>query len=374
MHHSTTLVVDFDDTLAITLNRDWANAEPNRKLIEKLNALYEQGWAIHIVTARGQISCGGDCEAADNKYRQQIENWLYEHGVKYTDLSFQKKLAAYYIDDKGITPEDFLVKFNRVDLKGGMSGATVYYDEATNAVFKTAKNTASVVEWYAFARTHYNVPKIYSVIGDTIKMQKLDEYQGSLERILNVCYDFRRFKPLHPDVNLHRYIDRCAHRIQSEVGEGVLNFKAIELILEYAVLLTPITFSHGDFSLSNIMSGPSGQDVYLIDPINDPTLLSSWVIDLAKLYMSIRLEEHSPAADTKLCCESKVGQIEEFARERCVTLGVLRAHEIGHLCRIFPYATPEKKDTILHVLKDRLQWFADQVSQEKFSSILSAKA
>lgn len=367
MHHSTTLVVDFDDTLAITLNRDWVNAAPNQPLIEKLNHLYDEGWTIHVVTARGQISCGGDCDAASNKYRLQIENWLYEHGVKYTDLSFQKKLAAYYIDDKGITPDDFLIKFKRIDLKGGMSGASVYYDTASDAVFKTAKNTHEVVAWYDFAKEHYNVPEIYSVIGDTIKMQKLEPYIGPFERILEVCYDFRRFKPLHVGILPYRYVDRCLHRIRTELGEEAIDFKFLSSIIEYASSVVPSTFGHGDFSISNIMSGPSGQSVYLIDPINDPTMLSSWVIDIAKLYMSIDLEHGSD--------DPRLEQIEWFVTEsrRDVSLDALHGHVIGHLCRVFPYATGEKKEQILSKIKERITWFSDQLSQRQYEAIINLK-
>jgi hypothetical protein len=348
-HHTQTLVVDFDDTLAITLNRDWANAKPNLPLIDRLNRLYAEGWDIHIVTARGQLSCNGDHEAADRKYRQQIENWLYENKVRYTSLSFQKKLAVYYIDDKGITPEDFLKTFNRVELKGGMSGSSVYYDEAVNAVFKTAKNTASVVEWYAFAEPHYNVPKIFSVIGDTIKMQTLGPYAGPIRRVLEVCYDFRRFSPLHPGILPYRYVDRCTHRIKADLADK-LDMNLLETVIEYAASNTPVTFSHGDFSISNIMSNESGMPVYLIDPINDPTLLSSWTIDLAKLYMSIGFEFGDDDPRRK--------EIEEFIAEKKLPLEFLCAHEIGHYCRVYPYADTEKKAIILDKIKSKLYDFS----------------
>lgn len=359
-HHSKTLVVDFDDTLAITLNRDWVNARPNRELIEKLNSLYADGWDIHVVTARGQLSCEGDWEAADRKYRQQIENWLYEHGVKYTSLSFQKKLAVYYIDDKGITPEGFLSTFNRVELKGGMSGSSVYYDTAADAVFKTAKNTASAVAWYEFAREHYNVPKIYSVIGDTIKMEKLVPFNGDFETIMNVCRDFSRFKPLHPGILRYRYVDRCLHRIEKEI-EHEVDVKFLEGILTYASEIVPVTFSHGDFSISNIMS-KSDRSVFLIDPINDPTLLSSWIIDLAKLYMSIGFEFGDDDERRK--------QIELFSLEHDVAIDALRAHEIGHYCRVYPYADAEKKAIILNHIKTKVQWFKDQCTEKQIDAIL----
>ena len=94
------IVLDFDDTLAFTSNRDWDNAKPNVALIEKCNELYNQGWTIDIYTARGSISCRSREEAAD-KYGPQIESWLLKNHVKYHALSFNKPLAAYYIDDKG---------------------------------------------------------------------------------------------------------------------------------------------------------------------------------------------------------------------------------------------------------------------------------
>ena len=54
------IIVDLDDTLSFTLDRDWENATPNTPLIEKLNKLYDNGYGIEIVTARGFISCNGD--------------------------------------------------------------------------------------------------------------------------------------------------------------------------------------------------------------------------------------------------------------------------------------------------------------------------
>jgi hypothetical protein len=354
MHHSTTLVVDFDDTLAITLNRDWENATPNVELIAKLNDLYAQGWTVHVVTARGQLSCNGDYVAADKKYRAQIEEWLKKNGVMYTSLSFQKKLAAYYIDDKGITPEDFITKFERVHLDGGWSGADVFYDAATDAVFKTAKNTHSAVEWYKFAEPHYNVPEIYSVIGETIKMEKLFPFVGDFNRVLEVCRSFRNFPPLHPGILPYRYVDRCMHRLRPALDEEI-DMKLLETILEYAVCGTPVTFSHGDFSISNIMAGKSGHTVYLIDPINDPTLLSSWIIDMGKLYMSIGLQSNE---------DPRLAEIESFCEKHDVRTEVIQAHEIGHLCRVYPYAKEGSwdKQIILNRIKLKLNVFRQKIN------------
>jgi len=362
-HYSKTLVVDFDDTLAITFNRDWANAKPNILLIDRLNRLYAEGWDIHIVTARGQLSCEGDSDAADRKYRQQIENWLYENEVKYTSLSFQKKLAIYYIDDKGITPEDFIKSFNRVELKGGMSGSSVYYDEAADAVFKTASNTASAVAWYEVAKKYVNIPKIHSVIGDTIKMERLHPFTGSISDVLYLLKTFRDLPPLHSGLLRYRYVDRCLHRIQTEL-ENDLDFKLLDQILTYAAEVVPVTFSHGDFSISNVMAGPSGRTVYLIDPINDPTLLSSWVIDLAKLYMSIGFE----FSDN----DERRFMIEQFAEENGVALDALRAHEVAHYCRVYPYASDDKKKFILSQLQEKLRYFNAIRTESTINHILNS--
>jgi hypothetical protein len=87
------IVLDFDDTLAFTSNRDWDNAKPNVALIEKCNELYNQGWTIDIYTARGSISCRSREEAAD-KYGPQIESWLQKNNVKYHALSFNNTLTT----------------------------------------------------------------------------------------------------------------------------------------------------------------------------------------------------------------------------------------------------------------------------------------
>ena len=100
------IVVDFDNTLAYT-DKGIKHALPNQPLIDKLNGLHYQGYTIEIYTARGSISCDSRPEAIERFY-PVIENWLSKHEVKYNKLSFNKPLARYYIDDKAITPEDFL--------------------------------------------------------------------------------------------------------------------------------------------------------------------------------------------------------------------------------------------------------------------------
>jgi histidinol phosphatase-like enzyme len=107
MNYDKLIVCDFDDTLATVKNYDFENARVNTVLITALNAEVEAGWSVHVYTARGHLSCNNR-EEADAKYRKPIEDLLQRAGLKYELLSFNKPYAKVYIDDKGITPEDFI--------------------------------------------------------------------------------------------------------------------------------------------------------------------------------------------------------------------------------------------------------------------------
>jgi len=335
-NHTTTIVVDFDDTLSFTLNRDWTNGIPNLPLIEKLNNLYDQGWTIIIQTARGNISCATRSEA-DKKYRQQIETWLTKHNVKYSELSFDKLLAVYYIDDKGITPEDFVSKFKQEPLTGGLSGAAVIHDHFNNAVLKTADNTSSVVEWLKWfdkAKLYTNVPKINSVIGTTISMEYISHKPEmfKLREVIDIITKFSAIEPIYSQKgNKTRYIFRCLDRVKNDLSTEEIG--QIESLLQETLSKTKVSFSHGDMTISNILVNSAGNH-YLIDPISAPDLFSSWELDYSKLHLSL---ETSIRSLTKNCI----------------------VHQIGHLCRMLPYS--KKKDLVIYnkqkqQLLDRLKY------------------
>ena len=332
MSHTTTLVVDFDDTIALTLNRDWVNAAPNIALIEKLNSLFDRGWTIHIVTARGQLSCNGDHNAAEQKYGVQIKEWLAKHQVKYTDLSFQKKLAVYYVDDKGIHPDDFIKKFKQTPLQGGLSGATIVRDHMNNTVIKTATNTASVVEWFKHAEKNglAQVPKIHTVIGQSITMEYVEHWPMFFKDsvVQSILYRFSKNKPMHENTyeTRHKYVHRCLSRIKDILTSE--QFHLIDSMLSEVVHETEISFSHGDFSKSNILVNSVGEHI-LIDPINDPELLSSWEIDLAKYNLT------SGSSLSSTTYKDIV-------------------HQIGHLCRMLPYSL-KNNQTAFELQKQQLQ-------------------
>lgn len=158
--HSRTLIFDLDDTISFTVNRDWEHAIPNINLINKSNDLYKNGWKIIIITSRGNLSCSSRKEA-ETKYRAQIEKWLKENNVLYDELSFEKKLGVFYIDDKALRPDEFIKMTFREYNNGSWSDGNFIHIEDPNA-FDTIK-------WYeAVKEGGFNVPKIHAVTGKNI--------------------------------------------------------------------------------------------------------------------------------------------------------------------------------------------------------------
>lgn len=108
MNYEKLIIVDFDDTLCLHSEHDKSNIQngiPNITLINKLNELHDQGYIIHIYTARGHLSAKNR-EDAEKKYRQIICNWLEKYNVKYDHLNFNKPYGIIYIDDKAIRPNE----------------------------------------------------------------------------------------------------------------------------------------------------------------------------------------------------------------------------------------------------------------------------
>ena len=101
------IVCDIDDTISFCDNRDWKNAKPNSPVIQKLKSMHDDGWEIYLHTARGSLSAKNPKDA-EEKYSKTITKWMHNHRVPYNKLIFGKPLGAYYVDDKAITPDDFV--------------------------------------------------------------------------------------------------------------------------------------------------------------------------------------------------------------------------------------------------------------------------
>lgn len=360
------IVCDIDDTISVTTSRDWENAAPIQPVIDKINDLFAQGWEVYLVTARGSISCKTR-EEADKKYRAQIEAWLAKHNVHYTLLSFEKYLAAYYIDDKSITPEEF-VKLDIRNLQNGWSGATVELRDGR--VYKTADNSIHAAAWYDKAKSFFEVPRVHSLIGSTICLEyiksndkpvKIYEIVSIIDTMMNIPFittnqnDFRYYERRISD-HLRNMGKFFAKENRKSINDEALlatfdniwpKFsKMFGYMHNNATFKHVKSFCHGDFSIENIINTDKGP--VLIDPIYEAhkDTWSSWLIDLSKMLHSLR--KHGRKEEYHCLLKHYVTRYEKTG----ITQDVLQYLEIMQFIRVFKYAPETVKPSIIYHIRD----------------------
>jgi capsule biosynthesis phosphatase len=276
-----TISVDFDDTICITTTRDWENAEPVLDIINKVNSLYDMGWQVLIITARGQLSCNGNTEKADEKYRTIIETWLKKHGVKYHELKFEKYLASYYIDDKSLNIKEF-VDLEIREIKTGWSGAKV--EKRGDRIFKTHHDSIDAAKWYNMASPLINVPIVHSMIGQTLSLEYLEDNGAyfKIDEVNDAIEKFSLYKTFPPYSTYQERMKK--HYDGNDDFYDMLDLLDRDDVKEYCSERT--TFMHGDLSIENIIQTDKG--MFLIDPIYRDYQWSSYLLDISKMLHSYR--------------------------------------------------------------------------------------
>jgi capsule biosynthesis phosphatase len=335
--HNKTIVFDLDDTICTTFNRDFENAIPNLKLIAKMQQFRDQGFIIHIITARGQISCKGDIFAASVKYREQIEIWLGRYNVPYDALSFNKILAQFYVDDKAIRPEE-MEKIVCEQIKTGKSGA--YVLRAGDKVYKTTKNAKSEMNWYHAAENckSFKTPEIHSLVGDTISMEYIEESANEnlnlkLKKAAYVINEFRGGVNWINKYDWRTYVIRIEkHLVKNDIIEECRGLRTYLKSISN-IMVQEASFSHGDLTLENMIMTPASE-LYLIDSIYNNDLYSSWLIDLSKLVYSLNLR----GVDKE--------KVRQFYGKFPIHEKVLKALELCHWIRVLSYIKNPKERTM----------------------------
>lgn len=101
-------IVDIDGTICEQMkNFAYGTGEVFYDRIKYLNDLYDSGNEIIYYTARGMGEFDGSYRLANKKWYNITEEQLKTWGAKYTKLIIGKYSGDYYIDDKGINPEQF---------------------------------------------------------------------------------------------------------------------------------------------------------------------------------------------------------------------------------------------------------------------------
>lgn len=287
------IVIDLDDTICTTKDRDFANSKPKKNVIDKVNYFYSLNFEIIIQTARGQISCKGDYLKADKKYRSQIENWLRINGVKYHELTFNKILAQFYIDDKSLTPYAF--SSLKTETMSGKSGDFII--RAGDFVYKTTKKVKDELGWYAISESNfksYKTPAITSVVGETICMEYVggneeNKFYSILPHIKSTLNEYKASKIGNNDWS--SYVSRVGNHIKKNNLPNNLIKKLIGL---EDIMIEESSFSHGDLTLENtIYNG----DLYLIDSIFNKEIYSSYLLDISKLLYSLKVNNMNDEYD-----------------------------------------------------------------------------
>jgi len=104
---SKTMVVDVDDTILTTKNRDYENSLPVAPVVDKLREAKAQGWHIILFTARGMGRSNGNISLVKDEVIDEIASFCDKWNVPYDELMVGKPWAAMYVDDKAVTPEQF---------------------------------------------------------------------------------------------------------------------------------------------------------------------------------------------------------------------------------------------------------------------------
>ena len=100
------LFVDLDNTLCTTKEGDYENSyvdpDINQPVIDKVNRMYDMGHTVVIWTARGSTT-GISWLALT---AQQLQEW----GIRHTKLLVGKPKYTLFIDDKALTPKDWVLQ------------------------------------------------------------------------------------------------------------------------------------------------------------------------------------------------------------------------------------------------------------------------
>ena len=115
MDAEKSIVFDLDHTICfphldkMTTEERYGEAEPNREVIEYMRTLKELGFYITIHSSRRMITHKGNLAAINDDVYAVTAEWLRKYSVPFDRLVFGKPYSTtWYVDDKAMTPEEFI--------------------------------------------------------------------------------------------------------------------------------------------------------------------------------------------------------------------------------------------------------------------------
>ncbi|OUU28785.1 MAG: capsular biosynthesis protein [Verrucomicrobia bacterium TMED44] len=103
------IIIDLDKTLCDSLNKNYPEAKPNLKIIEKIHK-YKDNYRVIIFTSRNMKTYQSDIELIKKNTLPIIIRWLKDHNVFYDEIIIGKPWCGengFYVDDKSVRPDEF---------------------------------------------------------------------------------------------------------------------------------------------------------------------------------------------------------------------------------------------------------------------------
>lgn len=312
---SATIIFDIDDTICTTKNREYKKAIPKKDVIKKINHLHDDmGFCIKLHTSRGMVSCEGNLNKVINKNKDVLEKWLKENDVHYDELIFGKPIADIYVDDRGMSLDTFMNE-SFEELKGGSKDKIIRLGNIVKKTMNSVDKVCSVKMWFDKANSlGCKVPKIISSLYDSLFMEYVEKddikeirYDEHILKLICVINNFKYIKVNKPfDINVHLRVLVTNLGYDSEIDKRIARcFYRLHELKEQ--LKDKSTFCHGDMTLSNVIFKDG--EPFFIDPNMDESA-SSYILDYAKLRMSLMGYEEKFNLPTKICI--KHGTLEKF--------------------------------------------------------------
>ena len=91
---------DIDNTICTTKKSNYTKSKPNKKIINLINSLFDEGHIIKINTARYMGRNNDDIKLSSEQGFKKTEKQLRSWGLKFHKLAISKLSADIYIDDK----------------------------------------------------------------------------------------------------------------------------------------------------------------------------------------------------------------------------------------------------------------------------------
>jgi hypothetical protein len=100
-------VFDIDGTICINSNSEYEKSVPLQDRIDKINQIFDDGHTVIFQTARGMGRSGNSAAYANKAFYEFTKKQLDSWGVKYHSLFLGKPAGDVYVDDRGVTDENF---------------------------------------------------------------------------------------------------------------------------------------------------------------------------------------------------------------------------------------------------------------------------